>query len=89
LKKPKRPSKKILGKPYEGNLTEEQQADEFLWPDLEHNIAVLKGRLGGSPDIIFHEFLMGLDEINGCVIYTDGLIDRIILTQDILNPLPR
>lgn len=87
MKHPKRPSKKALRKPYEGNLTDEQKSDELLWTDLEHNVAVLKGRLGGSPDIIFHEFLIGLDEITGYVVYTDGLIDRLILTQDVLNPL--
>lgn len=88
MKKPKKVERKVPEQEvYAGNLTQEQKADQELWPDLIHNIAVLKGRLGGSPDIVFHEFVMGLDEIEACLIYTDGLIEREVVTQDILRSL--
>lgn len=87
MKKPKKIRREAAREPYEGNLHEEQIADLELWPDLDHNIAVLKGRLGGSPDIIFHELLIGLDEIRACLVYTDGLIDRTVVTQDIMGAL--
>lgn len=87
VKKPKKVSKKIEREPYEGNLSDAQKADRELWPDLDHNIAVLKGRLGGSPDIVFHEFFIGLDEIRACLIYTDGLVERRVVSQDIMRSL--
>lgn len=87
MKKPRKLTKKIAKKPDEGNLTEEQKMDRELRLDFEHNLAVLKGRLGGSGDIIFHEFVMGIDEIKAALVYTDGLIDRTVVTQDILRSL--
>lgn len=87
MKKPKKITKKTGDRPSEKDLSLEQLGDWELWPDLEHNIAVLKGRLGGSPDIIFHEFVIGVDEIPGCLVYVDGLVDRLVVTQDILRPL--
>ena len=88
VKKPKKIERKTHRQEiYEGNLNQEQKADRELWPDLTHNIAVLKGRLGGSPDIVFHEFVMGVDEIEACLVFTDGLVERAVVTQDILRPL--
>lgn len=87
VKKPKKIQRKVAQEPYEGNLQEEQKADLELWPDLEHNMAVMKGRLGGSPDIVFHEFLIGLEEIRACLVYTDGLVDRSVVSQDIMGAL--
>jgi len=87
VKKPKRPDKKAVRKTREGVLTGRQEGDQLLRPDLEFNITFLKSQLGDSPDIIFHEFLIGLDELTAYLVYTDGLVDRQIVTQDILRPL--
>ncbi len=56
--------------------------------DLALNLLSISGRLGKNPDIIIREFKIGSQEqINGAIVYVDGLVDRNQIDRDILSPV--
>ncbi|HHX50162.1 MAG TPA: spore germination protein [Clostridia bacterium] len=55
--------------------------------DLEHNLAVIKGRLGGNQDVVIHPFVLGRAAIKAALFYVDGLVDKDVIGNDILKPL--
>lgn len=71
-----------------GEDTGQNPSPELLGMSLASNLAAIKGRLGQSPDIIIRELVIdSFGQINGAIIYIDGLVDKHQIDRDILAPL--
>lgn len=53
---------------------------------LEHNILGIRGVLGGSPDLVIRELVLG-EHALAALLYIDGLVDMQTLHQSVLNTL--
>lgn len=64
------------------------KSTDRLGISLAFNLAAISGRLGKNSDIIIREFVIGsLHQINGAIIYVDGMVDKNQIDRDILAPL--
>lgn len=55
---------------------------------LEENLYLLKTTLGQNQDVIFRRFQLGLAEpVEAAVVYIDGMVDRIVLNENVMKPL--
>jgi spore germination protein len=87
VKKPKKMAGNDKGGAREKELSREQLFDEAISKDLEHNLAVIKGRLGGNQDVVIHPFVLGQAAVKAALFYVDGLVDSDVLGDYILKPL--
>ena len=66
----------------------EDYLDKDISSNLEENIEFFKAILGNSNDIKIHEFMFGdCCEFNGALIYIDGLVNNLEITESILKPI--
>lgn len=70
-----------------GTNTKEELENRPVSPDLAVNLEFLKKILGINSDVIFRQFHLGADFTGAAVIYVDGLADRNIINDNILQPL--
>jgi spore germination protein KA len=69
------------------NPAQNESPDE-LGASLAFNLAAITRQLGKSSDIIIREFKIGwLDQVNGAIVFIDGLVDTNQVDRDILAPL--
>jgi spore germination protein KA len=55
---------------------------------LKENLDAVKDRLGDSGDVKTHEFFFGKNcEFCGALIFVDGLVNELLITESILKPL--
>ncbi len=55
---------------------------------LNRNLALIKSTLGESSDLILREFSFGSEpRINAVLIFIDGLVDKTLINESILQPL--
>lgn len=60
----------------------------YLSKHLGENLEILREALGPSRDVIIREMkISSSDNVDAAVVYIDGLVDRNLLNQDILQPL--
>lgn len=66
----------------------EDYLDKYIARSLAENIEFFKLVLGNSNDIKIHEFMFGdCCEFNGAIIYIDGLVNNLEITESILKPI--
>ncbi|MEA4924555.1 MAG: spore germination protein [Syntrophomonadaceae bacterium] len=59
-----------------------------LSKNMGENLQTLRKVLGDSSDVIIRQMKINLDsDVDAAVIYIDGLVDRVLLNHDILQPL--
>lgn len=69
-------------------LHPKEMLEQPINTDLDYNIKLMKELFGNSSDLVVREFHFGSDrEIRVALIYIDGLIDRISLSETVLKPL--
>ncbi len=62
--------------------------DTPVSPQLDVNVNLLKSILGEQNDLIYRHMLLGYNKaIPACIIYIDGMVDNIILNDDIMKSL--
>jgi hypothetical protein len=72
----------------EGLKSQSSAAEKPVSADIKENEAFLRQSFSGFCDIVFRPFRFGKNrQLKGLLVYIDGLSDRRILNQDILNPL--
>ena len=74
------------------NLNEEdniqKSSQSSLSHDLKKNLNILRDILGTSSDVVIREFAFGHKiQINGALIFIDGLVDRVTINESIIRPL--
>lgn len=82
--------KKISRKParFEDIKQEERPLKQLkVSSSLEENLRILKASFKNCNDVIFREFEIGLGRIPAAVIYVDGLVNRLIIDNQILKSL--
>jgi spore germination protein len=84
---------KKLGKPIEGKENSEaispsgEIVDPLFTVDLEENLAKFKSYLEESSDVVFREFLLNDGKIKCALVYIDGLIDRQVISDQLMKSL--
>lgn len=68
-----------------GIMRPEEKVDMTLSKNISENLDKLQAFFGESPDIIFREFKLGLNEIPCAIIYVDGATDSQIINNHILK----
>ncbi|PKM79948.1 MAG: spore germination protein [Firmicutes bacterium HGW-Firmicutes-14] len=86
--------KKAFGwiKPQEKLIFEDKNTDissdkQPLSANLEINLALLGKLMGEAQDLIIREFSLGHDEHRAAVVLIDGLAEKELVNEQILNPL--
>ena len=83
--------KRIQGKAGEespGSDTDDEQRAIDVSKKLQKNLDSLRTMFGNSPDLTVHRFRFGPDNrLSGAMIYIDGMVNSLILTEAILRPL--
>jgi spore germination protein len=59
--------------------------DMSFTPNIETNLDNLKKVAGGSADFVFREFVVGKAGIKCGIMYVDGLIDRLVIHDQIMD----
>ncbi len=65
---------------------ERQETGSDLSEDLGKNLAILRGIIAESSDLIVRTFVIG-DRVKAAIIYIDGLSDKALVSETILKPL--
>jgi len=66
----------------------QNDAEEALSKRLADNIKAIKNEMGDSGDVVIRELIIGGDlNIDGALIFIDGLINSIIVNDSIIHPL--
>ncbi len=58
-----------------------------LYDDIDKNIDVLKTLLDKSSDVIFREFRIGEKKVKGFLVCVDGLVDKALINNNIMEPI--
>lgn len=70
------------------DLPDKVKKEPFLSPNLDANLALIKEIFNDCSDIIYREFLFAQrEDIRLALIYTDGLADKIQLSEQIIRAL--
>ncbi len=90
VRKPLKPSelkmRKINARLQE--LQPKEVLEQPISPDLDYNVKLMKELFGNSSDLVVREFHFGSDkEIRVALIFIDGLVDKISLSEAVLKPL--
>lgn len=76
--------------PTAAKFIEQRQLDqkEKLSSVLEENLCLIRSIIGNSMDIVFRKFSFGPQKQDqGAIIWIDGLVDKKLVTENILKPL--
>lgn len=70
----------------DGTPSEDMVSFDFS-PKIEENLDKFKAFLKDSSDAVFREFILGLSGIKGALVYIDGLIDKMVIHDQIMRAL--
>lgn len=81
------PKKPLPLRPTGAGSQRREEAPPVLTWDLGHNLQILKQVLAESSDVVFREFAVGSRSLPAAVVFVDGLIDKQMLDEDLLEAL--
>ncbi|WP_235959407.1 spore germination protein [Paenibacillus silvestris] len=67
--------------------TDKPQVRMTVSNNLSQNVSIMKEMVGNSPDLVIKEFLIADSSIRMAVVYTEGMVDKKIIDEHILEPL--
>lgn len=80
--------KSQANQPEEAGLSSEPWKDRTLSPDLKTNLKEIKSILNNCSDVIYREFVFAQnDQIRLALIYTDGLVNKAQISDQIMRAL--
>lgn len=59
----------------------------FVSSSLKNNLEFIKNTFRDCNDAVIREFRLGFKNIAACIVYLDGMVDKIIVQDQILRPL--
>ena len=78
----------LFDKFFKKNNKEQEKKEIPLSESLETNIANIKEILKDCDDIVYRDFLVGTEqESRFTLVYVDGLIDKVLITENVLKAL--
>ncbi|MHB1126033.1 MAG: spore germination protein [Bacillota bacterium] len=81
----RRPIRKDMIKPHKTHEVQSNTQETTLCADLRKNLDIFKKRIGGSSDVVFREFSLGLERVAAAGIFVDGLVDKDVINTHILR----
>jgi hypothetical protein len=70
-----------------GSAANDNESADNLSANLKDNLQKLKSKMENSSDFKVHSLLVGSDGRCGAVVFIDGLIDNLLLTNSVLRPI--
>lgn len=69
------------------NDLQEQYKEMLLYDDLNKNIDIFRTLLKANSDMIFREFSIGDKKIKGFLMCLDGMVDKMVINDNIIEPI--
>ncbi|ASB88959.1 spore germination protein [Bacillus sonorensis] len=69
------------------NKTPSQESTGFFTGDFDHDLKVIKTKIGHNSDVHFREFDIGRTGTKGAIVFIDGLSDKDLINKHIMKSL--